>query len=112
MAKAKQPISELHQFWLDHVKAADASNDSRVAYAAAHDLKVQHLYQWKTALRRLGLLPGATPRSSFVAVATRPAPVPPASCNLTLTNGVRLQFAGNLDATLLSEILSAAHSLS
>lgn len=110
MAKSEQPISELHQFWLDHVKAADASNDSRVVYAAEHDLKVQHLYQWKTALRRLGLLPGSTPKPSFVAVGRRPVPVPPTSCNLILPNGVRLQFAG--DATLLSQILSAAHSLS
>jgi len=28
-----------------------------VAYAAAHDLKVKDLYQWKTALARRGLLP-------------------------------------------------------
>ena len=51
MAKSKQPISELHQVWLDHVKAADACDDSRVAYAAAHGLKVQHLYQWKMAAK-------------------------------------------------------------
>lgn len=112
MAKAKQPITELQQFWLDHIKAADASNDSRVAYAAAHDLKVKHLYQWKTALRRVGLLPTPTRKPSFVPVATRPAPVPPTSCSITLPNGVRLQFAGDLDAALLSQLLSAAHSLS
>ena len=34
MAKVKQTITDAQQFWLDHVKAADASNGSRVAYAA------------------------------------------------------------------------------
>ncbi len=111
MSKPKQPITERQQYCLDHIKAADASNDSRVAYAAAHDLKVQHLYQWKTALRRAGLLPGAKRQSSFVAVSSVTPALPPASCSLFLPNGVRLQFTG-VDASTLGQILNAASALS
>ncbi len=36
MPKPKPPITERQQQWLDHINAADASEGSLVAYAAAH----------------------------------------------------------------------------
>lgn len=110
MAKRRSEITDRQQHWLNHIKAADASNGSLVAYAAAHDLKVKDLYQWKTALARRGLLPGKTAKPTFVPVTTPPAAS--TSCSITLPNGVRLQFAGHLDAAALGQILSAASALS
>lgn len=110
MAKPKPEITERQQLWLDHIKAADASDGSLVAYATAHDLKVKDLYQWKTVLARRGLLPGKTRKPAFVPVA-RPSSSLPTSCSITLRNGVRLQFAGHLDAVMLGEILSAASAV-
>ena len=111
MAKPKQSVTDRQQFWLDHIKTADASAGSLVAYAAAHELQVRDLYQWKTRLNRCGLLPGKARRSSFVPVTTASATAP-TTCSITLPNGVRLQFAGNLDATTLGQLLSAASALS
>jgi len=111
MTKPKQSVTERQQYWLDHIKAADASDGSLVEYAAAHDLKVKDLYQWKTMLSRRGLLAGRTGKRAFVSVAARPVSVSPTSCTITLRNGVRLQFAGALDAATLGQILSAAGAL-
>lgn len=111
MAKRRSKITERQRVWLNHIKAADASKGSLVAYAAAHDLKVKELYQWKTALARRGLLPGKSSKAAFVPVATAPS-APPTSCSVSLPNGIRLQFAGDLDAASVSEILTAAYALS
>ena len=111
MAKRRSKITERQQHWLNHINAADASKGSLVAYAAAHDLKVKDLYQWKTALARRGLLPGKSAKAAFVPVATPPA-APPISCSISLPNGVRLQFTGDLDAVSVSQILTAAYALS
>ena len=111
MAKSKPPITRRQQHWLDHIKAADASDGTLVAYAAAHKLKVKDLYQWKTALARRGLLPSKEPKPAFVAVAPPPQEVRRTSCSITLPNGVRLQLTGNLDGPSLSEIITAASRL-
>ena len=111
MAKSKSPITKRQQQWLNHINAADASNNSLVAYAAAHKLKVKDLYQWKTVLGRRGLLPGKPAKSSFVPVNVPPAGVPCTSCNITLSNGVRLQFTCDLNSASLREIMTAASRL-
>ena len=72
MAKPSTEISERQKYWLDHIKAADASDGTLVAYAAAHGLKVKELYQWKTVFARRGLLAGKARKPAFVAVATPP----------------------------------------
>ena len=66
MAKRRTEITERQQYWLNHIKAADASEGTLVAYAAAHDLKVKDLYQWKTTLSRRGLLLGKSSKAAFV----------------------------------------------
>ncbi|MBA3562420.1 MAG: hypothetical protein H0W33_00120 [Gammaproteobacteria bacterium] len=111
---AKPELSERQQYWLEHITAADASDGTLVAYAAAHELNVKDLYQWKTAFARRGVLPGKAGKRAFVRVATPPPPAAalPTSCSITLPNGVRLQVAGALDATMLGEVLTAASSVS
>ncbi len=111
MAKHRTELTKRQRYWLNHIKAADASEGTLVAYAAAHDLKVKDLYQWKTTLSRRGLLPVKAAKRAFVPVATSPA-APAASCSISLPNGVRLQFTGEVDAASVSQILATAHALS
>lgn len=111
MAKSKPAITKRQRYWLNHIKAADASDGSLVAYAAAHQLKVKDLYQWKTALARRGFLPSKRSEPAFVPVAPAPPAVLGAGCKVTLPNGVRLQFTGNLDASSVRNILTAASRL-
>lgn len=111
MARPKKSITKRQQYWLDHIKAAEASGGTLVAYASAHKLKVKDLYQWKTALTRRGFLLEKKPKPAFVPVATAPANVSPTRCDVTLPNGVRIQFAGKLDSLSLREIMTAASCL-
>jgi len=111
MAKPRQTITKRQQHWLDHIKAADGSEGTLVAYAAAHKLKVKDLYQWKTVLTHRGFLPAKKSVAAFVPVAASPPNVRNTSCNVTLPNGVRLQFTGELDGAVLREIMTAASRL-
>ena len=111
MARSKKTITKRQQHWLDHIRAAETSADTLVAYAAAHKLKVKDLYQWKTALTRRGFLPEKKPKPAFVPVATAPAKDCPTRCDVTLSNGVRVQITGNLDSVSLREIMTAASLL-
>lgn len=111
MAKSKPAITERQSYWLNHIKAAHGSEDSLVAYAATHKLKVKDLYQWKTLLARRGFLPSKQPESKFVAVSP-PAPRALSSgCQIILPNGVRLQFSGDLNSKTLHDILTTASDL-
>ena len=111
MANTKPAITERQQFWLDHIKAAAASNGTLVDYAAARELKVRDLYQWKRKLIGLGLLPGKRGKAAFVPVAMSTRP-PRSGCLVTLRNGVQVQINGEADAAFLERVLAAAHALS
>ncbi|MFK8017131.1 MAG: hypothetical protein AB8G17_17035 [Gammaproteobacteria bacterium] len=111
MAKSKPAITKRQRYWLNHIKAADATDGSLVEYAATHKLKVKDLYQWKTALARRGLMPSKKSEPAFVAVSPAISAALPSSCNVTLPNGVRLPFTGNLYATSLRDILTTASRL-
>ena len=111
MAKTKPAITKRQRYWLNHIKAADASDGSLVEYAAVHKLKVKDLYQWKTVLARRGFLPSKTSEPAFVAVSPTVPTALPSSCNIMLPNGVRLQFSGDLNSTTLHDILTAASRL-
>ncbi len=111
MSKRKRDLTERERTWLKHIEAAAASGGTLAAYATANGLEVKHLSPWKTALRRRGVLPDKR-RSAFVPVATPAARTSPTSCSITLPNGVRVQIAGELGATKLGQILSAANALS
>lgn len=107
-------ISERQQYWLTHVRAADGGDQSTVAYARAHDLKVKHLYQWKSKLNKLGFYDLPAPVSSFVSVKTVKASNSPGACGCTvvLANGVRLAFQGELSAGVIRELMLCAGEIS
>lgn len=110
MTQSKQAITERQQFWLDHIKAAEASGGTMVDYAAQHELKARDLYQWKRKLTRRRLLPGKRVKRAFVAVTAPPVSRP--SCTVMLRNGVQVQVGGDTDAALLERVLAAANALS
>ncbi len=100
-------ITERQQYWLDHLKAANADGSSLVEYAKANDLKVKDLYQWKTSLTKRGFW--STSNSAFVAVKAKPSP---SVCSLALPNGIRLEFQGVLSPELIKTMVISASELS
>ena len=107
MTEATERTSDRQQFWLDHIRAAEAGGGTMADYAAAHDLKVGALYEWRRKLRRQGILPGKSVKGGFVPVRGSLA-----GCTVTLRNGVQVQIAADVEATLLERVLAAANALS
>lgn len=114
-------ITERQRYWLDHVRAADASDESTVAYAGKQGLKVKDLYQWKTKLIQLKLYhpSGAVTPSSFVPVKAKAASKPalPASdarqCYtsggaLVFPSGLRFEFQGEVSPGVIREVMLSA----
>jgi len=102
-------ITERQQYWLNHIRSADASEGTLVDYAKAQDLKVKDLYQWKTLLVRRGVMSGKAGKpKAFVAVRES---VTASKATLLLPNGVRIEVSGAIDGETIQSLVTAASSL-
>ena len=103
MAEKREP-TEREQFRLSHLRACGGGELK--AYAEAHGLAVESLYQTRHRLRRRGLLVGATrsaakPRFARVeragdgarALVRAAAPSAPVPCRVHLRNGTVVELA-------------------
>ena len=105
---AESAVTRRQQYWLDHIKAADASDGTLVEYAKAQGMKVKVLYQWKTVLARRGLLAAKKASPAFVAVQS---PRRLSNCRIVLPNGTQVHFEGELVAATIRDILTSASRL-
>lgn len=95
--------SEKQQYWLNHIEAANESGLSLVEYARTNNLKAQHLYQWRSALKNESI--SVATETQFTRVVTT---TPAASNQLTLrTANVALEFDTLPDALWLAAVLSS-----
>jgi hypothetical protein len=106
---SEKAITERQQYWLNHIRLADASGGTLVDYANSEGLKVKDLYQWKTLLLRRGVISGKADKpKAFVAVRES---TPASKAALLLPNGVRIEFTGGVDAETIQSLVIAASSL-
>ena len=114
-------ITERQRYWLDHVRAADASDESTVAYAGKQGLKVKDLYQWKTKLIQLKLYrpSGALTPSSFVPIKTKTASKPDiavrdtpqcsaSGATLVFPSGLRFEFGESISPDVIRAVIASA----
>ncbi len=97
------------RLWLDHVKAADKSEDSIADYALTQGLRLKTLYQWKSKLVRLGLYrsEAQSDKPNFIPVAAvHSSPALP-GCTIKLSNGTVIEFTGELDAKTIRSIITS-----
>ena len=106
------------RYWLKHVEAADVSDGTIAEYATSHDVSLKLLYQWKSKLMKLKLYQPATSSSKPDFVPVKPAQsqlqkqvVPPlhveqTGCTVTLANGTRIEFHGELSAGVIRTIMT------
>ena len=101
------------EYWLEHARAADQSEQSVNAYALAHGISVRELYRWRGRLRREGALAprGSSEkrRSDFVRVEMPTARS--ATLRIGLPNGCTVSLDGAVDARALEVVLRAAAAL-
>ena len=109
MDKDEQALTERQQYWLDHIKACEASGKGATAYAAEHGFRVGAMYAGKKSLVKKGVLP-VTRRSRFQRVQAEAVSVG-SQWHVQLPNGVSVDFSGTVDASSLSTVLSTAARL-
>jgi len=120
VTKVERVMTERQRYWLGHVRAADASKESTVAYAGKQGLKVKDLYQWKTKLIQLKLYrpSGALIQSSFVPVKAKAAskPAMPVSdtpecsasgATLVFPSGVRFEFDESISPEVIRTVIAS-----
>ena len=97
-------LTERQRYWLEQIKACEASGMSASAYAAEQGFHVGGMYAGKKSLIKKGVLP-QTAGVRFQRV--QPAVVSVDSeWRIRLPNGFSVDFSGAVDAGTLSTVLS------
>jgi hypothetical protein len=99
-------LTERQRYWLEQIRACEASGKTVAEYAAEHGLSAQALYAGKKLLVRKGVLPRTRPlQFQRVEVAGIPAGN---EWRIQLPNGVSVFCSGAVDAEALATVLSMA----
>ncbi len=109
MQKMIPALTNRQRYWLEHVQACEASGKSIVEYAAAHGITVRAMYSGKKTLVEKGVLPSIHP-TRFQRVQVMEATLS-SQWRIGLPNGVSVAFAGEVDARILTTVLSSAASV-
>ncbi len=106
-------LSDKQRSWLNHVEVCAAGGMSMKAYAEQHGLDLQNFYFWKGRLRKIGLIEPAPSPASIEPARVMPvgAPGNAGKACIQLSNGVSIECPGDVDATALAVLLSAAMRL-
>ncbi|MEW8028541.1 MAG: hypothetical protein AB2806_12470 [Candidatus Thiodiazotropha sp.] len=110
MEEAQSPtLTERQRYWLEHIRACEASGNSIAVYTAEHGLAARAMYGGKKALIKKGVLPQVQPsrfqRAQVVGSVTN------REWRIDLPNGVSVTFSGRVDAGALSTVLTTAAAL-
>ena len=103
-------LTERQRYWLQHVRACEASGKTIAEYAADHGVKVHAMYAGKKKLVEKGVLPRTHP-TRFQRVQVVDAPASGNEWRVQLPNGASVAFSGSVDARTLTTVLSAAASV-
>lgn len=110
MVKAKQAaLTERQRYWLEQVRACEASGKSIAEYAAEQGLAAKAMYAGKKVLVQKGVLPCTRParfqRAEMVGA------VVGSEWRIQLSNGVSVAFSGTVDTGTLATVLGTAAAL-
>ena len=99
-------LTERQRYWLEQVRACEASGKTVAEYAVEQGFSAQAMYARKKLLVRKGVLPRTRPlRFQRVQVAGVAAG---AEWRIQLPNGVSVFCSGEVDAGSLATVLSTA----
>ena len=105
-------LTERQQYWLNHLRACDASGLTSIDYAREHGIKVKSLYSARKALAKKGTLAPHPRSSAFQKVAVAGGnPISNHQWQVQLPNGAIVSFGGSVDAGSLSVVLDAVAKL-
>jgi hypothetical protein len=102
-------LTERQHYWLEQVRACEASGKTVAEYAAEQGFSAQAMYAGKKLLVRKGVLPRTRPlRFQRVQIAGVPVGN---EWRIQLPNGVTVSCSGAVDAGSLATVLTTAAAL-
>lgn len=109
MEGIEQGLTERQCYWLEQIRACEASGKSVAAYAAEHGFEAQAMYGAKKVLVKKGVLP----RTQGVRFQRAETTIigNDSEWRIRLPNGVSVEFSGAVDGGTLSAVLSTVASL-
>jgi len=102
-------LTERQHYWLEQIKACEASGMSASAYAAEQGFHVGGMYAGKKSLIRKGVLP-VPAGARFQRVQSKVVSVD-SEWRIRLPNGVSVEFSGTVDGGSLSSVLDTVARL-
>lgn len=106
----KTALTDKQRYWLAKIQAASVSGQSLSAYARAHELNPQQLYQYQHVLRQKGVLkaPDIKPGFSKVRIDEKSSLSfsQARMARLHFPNGLRLDFPVDIDSASLCALLN------
>lgn len=104
------PLTERQQYWLKHIRACDAANQTTIDYARAHNINVKSMYSARKALadKNTPPRPGRFQKAQLV----NDPHISDCQWRIHLPNGAAVAFSGAVDAATLSLVLTTAAALS
>jgi hypothetical protein len=100
-------LTERQRYWLEQIRACEASGVTVAEYATAHGITAQAMYAGKKILVKKGVL-ARTHRTRFQRAQVVDTVVVGSEWRVQLPNGVLVAFSGSVDAGMLTRVLSTA----
>lgn len=107
MDPAETPLTDKQRYWLDQLKACEASGQSMRQYANSHELNVTAFYNWKATLRRKGVLVNRPAESRLFRKAQVVDGRTLGRCRLVLSTGLTLEFDSSAEPAWVAELVRA-----
>ena len=104
MRENGQGLTDRQRYWLEQIKACEATGKSVAAYSAEHGIEARSMYGAKKVLVKKGVLPRTQGGVRFQRAAT--AISSDSEWRIRLPNGVSVDFSGPVDAGSLSTVLN------
>lgn len=106
------PLTNNQRHWFELIQQARSSGLSLAEFAKANDINLQHLYQYRYALRKKGLLPAIQMKpgaSLFKRIDLKPSvnhmAYRPDRLMLHFPNGLKLEFSADMDVHCLGAVI-------
>ncbi len=109
MDLVEMKLTDCQRYWLEQIKACEASGKSVAAYAAEHGIEARAMYGAKKVLVKKGVLPRTQgvrfQRAETISVSSD------SEWRIRLPNGVSVDFSGTVNAGSLSTVLQTVAGL-
>ena len=103
----RKPLTNSHQRWLNHIKAAEASGLTQKEYAQREGLSLASLSYHKTVLRKRGYLPQDQAHLVPAQIINHTGATESATLRIRFPNGLVIEASGGVPAETVLSLVRA-----